>query len=95
MISLELVFWVVPIMAREVKTSIAMAWPHFMAKVRAAKNIPSRFSPVTMPSASATSATTDWGMMPSSAMGKAETMQMITPNTMPGRGRMPMRAVMR
>ena len=94
-ISLELVAWVVPMIAREVKTSIARAWPHFMAKVRAAKNMPSRFSPVSMPSASATSATMAWGMMPSRAMGKAATMQISTPGSIPVRkGSTPIRAVM-
>ena len=52
---------VVPRTAREVNTSMATLWPIFMAKVRAAKNMPSRFSPVTMASCSATSATMAWG----------------------------------
>ena len=56
--------------------------------------MPSRFSPVTMASCSATSATMAWGMMPSSAMGKAEIATIKMPGTMPLKpGRMPMRAV--
>ena len=52
--------------------------------MRAAKNIPSRFSPEVMPSASATSATIDCGIIPSNAIGKAAIMQIKTPKTTPG-----------
>ena len=83
--SLPLTFWVAPMIASEVKTSIAIDCPHFIAKVRAAKNIPSLFSPVVRPSASATSATIACGIMPSSAIGKAAITQIATPKTAPGR----------
>ena len=92
--SLLVISWVVPRTAREVKASIARDWPAFMEKVLAAKNIPSRFSPVLMPSSSATSATIDWGMMPRRAMGKAAMITIRMPNTTPGRGSIPIRAVM-
>ena len=93
--SLEPSTWGWPRTAREVKTSMARDWPNFMAKVRAAKNMPSRFSPVTMASCSATSATMAWGMMPRRAMGKAAMRTMRMPGSIPVRkGRTPMRAVM-
>ena len=46
------VFDVEPISAKEVNANIATDWPSFIANVRAAKNIPSLFSPVTLASAS-------------------------------------------
>ena len=48
---------------------MAMAWPILKAKVRAAKNMPLRSSPVSRRDSSATSATQAWGRMPRIAMG--------------------------
>ena len=66
-----------------------------IAKVRAAKNIPSRFSPVMIASSSATSATIAWGIMPSSAIGKAAITTIIIPGMIPvSPGTTPISAVM-
>ena len=85
--------WVVPRTASDVKTSIATDWPNFIAKVRAAKNMPSRFSPVMIASSSATSATIDCGMIPRSAIGKAAMTTIMMPGTIPFSGRTPISAV--
>jgi hypothetical protein len=55
--------------------------------------MPSRFSPVVIRSASAISATTAWGRMPSAAMGIAASAAIRTPQTMPDRPHMPQKVV--
>ena len=59
--------------AKAVTSSMAMDWPSLNANVRAAKNMPLRFSPLSSASHSEMSATTAWGSMPKMAMAGAAT----------------------
>ena len=67
----------------DVYTTMDSAWPIFMAKVRAAKNMPLRSSPVSSALNSDTSATQACGRMPRIAIGMPAHPAMMMPQMRP------------